>query len=123
MSELRTEPATASTEEPSLPTTEQATKAVHSWSLFRTMGRYVAPGSMPSGAMPEVAEASGLRLLDLPRELADHGCPRLGLEDLAQADADECLVVCDQDRRHRIGNRTRTAKPPLGRRPASSRPP
>jgi len=49
------------------------TKAVHSWSLFRTMGRYVAPGSMPSGAMPEVAEPVGLALLDLPQALADHG--------------------------------------------------
>ena len=49
------------------------TKAVHSWSLFRAMGRYVAPGSMPGGAMPEVAETRGLRLLELPRELADHG--------------------------------------------------
>ena len=49
------------------------TKAVHSWSLFREMGRYVAPGSMPSGAMPEVAEPNGLALLDLPRALADHG--------------------------------------------------
>ena len=38
----------------------------------------------------------------------------LGLEDLAQPDADECLVVGDQDARHRVGSRTRTANPPLG---------
>jgi len=47
----------------------------------------------------------------------------LRLEDLAEPDADERLVVGDQDARHRIGSRTRTAKPPLGRRPASRRPP
>ncbi len=48
---------------------------------------------------------------------------RVAFEDLAQSDAHERLIVGDQDLRHRIGNRTRTAKPPLGRRPASSLPP
>lgn len=49
-----------------------ATKAVHSWSLFRTLGRYVAHGSMPSGDLPE-GGGGGLDLLDLPAELARHG--------------------------------------------------
>jgi sugar phosphate isomerase/epimerase len=48
------------------------TKAVHSWSLFRTLGRFVAPGSMPSGDLPERV-GDGLALLDLPAELARHG--------------------------------------------------
>lgn len=47
-------------------------KAVHSWSLFRTMGRYVAPGSMPSGAIEE-RQHGGVPLLELPAELARHG--------------------------------------------------
>ena len=46
--------------------------------------------------------------------LADDGRLRLRLEDLAQPDADERLVVGDQDAGHRIGSSTRTAKPPLG---------
>ena len=64
----------------------------------------------------------GDRFLAVAR-LADDVRLGLGVEDLAQADADECLVVCDQNGRHRIGSRTRTAKPPPGRRPASRRPP
>ena len=55
--------------------------------------------------------------------LADYVCLRLGVEDLAQADPDERLIVCDQNRRHRIGSKTRTTNPPLGCRPASRRPP
>jgi sugar phosphate isomerase/epimerase len=47
-------------------------KAVHSWSLFRTLGRYVAPGSMPSGDLPE-GGGGGLSLLDLPAELGRRG--------------------------------------------------
>jgi sugar phosphate isomerase/epimerase len=47
-------------------------KAVHSWSLFRTLGRFVAPDSMPSGDLPERV-GDGLALLDLPAELARHG--------------------------------------------------
>ena len=62
------------------------------------------------------------RLLAVAR-LADDVCLRLGVEDLAQTDADKRLVVCDQNGCHRIGSRTRTAKPPPGRRPASRRPP
>lgn len=49
------------------------TKAVHTWSLFRTMGRYVAPGSAPSGALTENASSDGLDLLELPGQLAGHG--------------------------------------------------
>ena len=55
--------------------------------------------------------------------LADDRGLGLGLEDLSQADANERLVVCDQNGRHRIGSKTRTAKPPVARRPASRRPP
>ena len=50
----------------------QGPKALHTWSLFRTLGRLVAAGSMPSGALPEAA-GSGLALLDLPAELARRG--------------------------------------------------
>ncbi|HEY9290981.1 MAG TPA: TIM barrel protein [Microlunatus sp.] len=55
-------------------TTVRATsvKATHSWSLFRTLGRFVAPGSMPSGQLPE-GGGDGLDLLKLPAELARHG--------------------------------------------------
>ena len=52
------------------------TKAVHTWSLFRTMGRYVAPGSAPSGALAENDTTAGsdlLDLLELPGQLAAHG--------------------------------------------------
>ena len=49
--------------------------------------------------------------------------PGLVLEDLPQSDADERLVVGDQNGRHLIGRTTLTAKPPLGRRLASNRPP
>jgi sugar phosphate isomerase/epimerase len=47
-------------------------KAVHTWSLFRTLGRYIAPGSMPSGDLPEGGDG-GLGLLDLPSELRRRG--------------------------------------------------
>lgn len=49
------------------------TKAVHTWSLFRTMGRYVAPGSAPSGGLTENPAEDGLDLLELPAQLAAHG--------------------------------------------------
>jgi hypothetical protein len=55
--------------------------------------------------------------------LADDGQLWLALQDLAQPDTDERLIVGDQHSRHRIGSRTRTAKPPPERRPASRRPP
>ena len=45
------------------------------------------------------------------------------VEDLAQADPDQRLVVGDQNGRHLIGSNDADAKPPLGRRPASRRPP
>ncbi len=61
-------------------TTEQTTaapdrtglKAVHTWSLFRTLGRFAAAGSMPSGSVPE-GGGGGLPLLELPAELRRHG--------------------------------------------------
>ncbi|AXK46547.1 sugar phosphate isomerase/epimerase family protein [Brachybacterium saurashtrense] len=49
------------------------TQALHTWSLFRTMGRYVAPGSAPSGALAENTDGGGLGLLELPAQLASHG--------------------------------------------------
>ena len=48
------------------------TKATHSWSLFRTLGCFVAPGSMPYGQMPE-GGGTRLPLTDLPAALARHG--------------------------------------------------
>lgn len=54
------------------PQDHRPAKAVHTWSLFRTMGRYVAAGSMPSGAIEE-RQQGGLPLLELPGELARHG--------------------------------------------------
>lgn len=49
------------------------TKALHTWSLFRTMGRFVAPGSAPSGVLTENPSTDGLDLLELPGQLAVHG--------------------------------------------------
>lgn len=49
------------------------TKALHTWSLFRTMGRFVAPGSAPTGALTEHDGTDGLALLELPAALAAHG--------------------------------------------------
>lgn len=49
------------------------TKALHTWSLFRTLGRFVAPGAMPSGGLPENTAGEGLPLLELPAHLAAHG--------------------------------------------------
>jgi len=45
------------------------------------------------------------------------------IEDLAQPDANERLIVGDEDARHRTGRSTRTAKPPPGSPRASNRPP
>src|ERR1022692_3592196 len=55
--------------------------------------------------------------------LAHDGDRRLAVQDLAQSDPDQCLVVRDEDRGHVSGSRTRTAKPPPGREPASNLPP
>ena len=49
------------------------TKALHTWSVFRTMGRFVAPGSAPSGVLTENTSGGGLDLLELPGRLAEHG--------------------------------------------------
>ncbi|WP_375424884.1 sugar phosphate isomerase/epimerase family protein [uncultured Friedmanniella sp.] len=94
-------------------------KAVHSWSLFRTLGRYVALGSMPSGAIEERQEG-GLPLLELPAELARHGytstqlchfyLPSLEtgyLEELRAAFVEagvelECFLVDDGDLTHPV---------------------
>jgi sugar phosphate isomerase/epimerase len=92
-------------------------KAVHSWSLFRTMGRYVAAGSMPSGDLAE-SQASGLSLLELPSELARRGYTSVQLchfylptrdpgylTELRSAFSDasvelECLLIDDGDLTH-----------------------
>lgn len=94
-----------------------ATKALHTWSLFRALGRYVAPGSMPSGGMPE-SSGPAPALLELPAELARHGyrssqlchfyLPRRDqpyLAELRAAFADagvalECLLIDDGDLAH-----------------------
>ncbi|GAA1430115.1 TIM barrel protein [Microlunatus lacustris] len=97
--------------------TSTTTKALHTWSLFRTLGRYVAPGSMPSGGLPESTGAAPA-LLELPAELARHGyrsaqlchfyLPRRDQPFLAElraafAEAEvvlECLLVDDGDLAH-----------------------
>ena len=52
-------------------------RAVHDWSLHRTLGRFVSTEANPPGATggmrPREADASALELLDLPRELAARG--------------------------------------------------
>jgi sugar phosphate isomerase/epimerase len=48
------------------------TKAVSSWSLHRTLGKFVAPGSMRLGSIPS-GSAAGLPLLELPAALAGRG--------------------------------------------------
>ena len=94
------------------------TKALHTWSLFRTMGRFVAPGSAPSGVLTENDGAGGLPLLELPGQLAAHGfasaqlchfyLPRTDASYLAEvrdafatAEVDlECFLVDDGDVTH-----------------------
>ena len=89
-------------------------KALHSWSLFRTLGRRVAAGSMPSGAIPEGGDG-GLSLLELPAALAARGFSSVQLCHFylpsrdpsylaelrsAMADSDvaiECLLIDDGD--------------------------
>src|SRR5699024_4321253 len=91
------------------------TKAVHTWSLFRTMGRFAAPGSAPSGLLTENPSTDGLDLLELPGQLAAHGfasaqlchfyLPRTDASYLAElrdafatAEVDlECFLVDDGD--------------------------
>jgi hypothetical protein len=52
-------------------------RAVHDWSLHRTLGRFVSTEANPPGAtggmQPREADASALALLDLPGELATRG--------------------------------------------------
>ena len=71
-------------------------------------------GSQASGACNCVLAVAGF---------ADDAHLRLALKDLAQADADECLVVGDQHGGHTVGSLARTTKPPPGLRFASKRPP
>ncbi len=50
-------------------------RTVSTWSLHRTLGRFVAPDSATLGGpfMEAPSESSGIALLDLPRELKAHG--------------------------------------------------
>src|SRR5665647_170268 len=52
-------------------------RAVHDWSLHRTLGRFVSaeanPPGAPGGLQPRPADDSALALLDLPGELATRG--------------------------------------------------
>lgn len=95
-------------------TTSPLVKSVHTWSLFRTLGRYVAPASMPSGDLPEGGN-SPISLLELPAELARHGYQSIQLCHfyLARRDSDylaelraafteadvdiECFLIDDGD--------------------------
>ena len=101
-----------------MPPSLDPTKALHTWSVFRTMGRYVAPGSAPSGVLTENTSGGGLDLLELPGELAAHGftsaqlchfyLPRTEASYLAEVrdafavvDVDlECFLVDDGDVTH-----------------------
>ena len=47
----------------------------------------------------------------------------LAVQDFAQSDPDQCLVVGDEDRGHVSGSKTWTVKPPPGEGPASNLPP
>src|ERR671931_316927 len=91
--------------------------------------RLVASIPSSTGIRMSISTTSGRKrvagrdgLLAVPC-LGDHRRVGLVLEDLAQADADERLVVGEEDARHAIGSFARTAKPPPGRRLASKRPP
>jgi sugar phosphate isomerase/epimerase len=56
-------------------------RAVSSWSLHRTLGRFVGPDSAARGGpfMPPPETPGGLTLLDLPAELKAHGYDTLQL--------------------------------------------
>ncbi len=58
-----------------------ATRAVSSWSLHRTLGRFAGPDSAFGGGpfIDQSAQAGGLPLLDLPAALRDHGYDTLHL--------------------------------------------
>lgn len=58
-----------------------ATRAVSSWSLHRTLGRFSGPASAADGGsfIAQPAQASGLPLLELPAALRDHGYDTLHL--------------------------------------------
>jgi hypothetical protein len=93
------------------------TKALHTWSLFRTLDRYVAPGSMPSGGLQE-SSGPPPALLELPAELARRRygsaqlchfyLPRRDRSYLAEVRAAfgeagvllECLLIDDGDLTH-----------------------
>lgn len=53
----------------------QIMRTVSTWSLHRTLGRYVAPDSAVFGGpfMPGSHEPQGIPLLDLPQALKEHG--------------------------------------------------
>lgn len=47
-------------------------KAIHTWSLFRVLGSYAAPGTMPALEGRATDPAQAVALLDLPALLASH---------------------------------------------------
>src|SRR5919112_5136340 len=53
----------------------QPMRTVSTWSLHRTLGRYVAPdsGALGGPCRDGASEPSGLALLDLPAALREHG--------------------------------------------------
>jgi sugar phosphate isomerase/epimerase len=53
--------------------TIDSTKAIHTWSLFRTLGSFAAPGTMPALEGRTDGAADPVALLDLPALLASHG--------------------------------------------------
>ncbi|MFT4165482.1 MAG: TIM barrel protein [Microlunatus sp.] len=102
-------------------TRQPPVKALHTWSLFRTLGSYVAPGAMPMGGLP-TGGGGGLALLDLPAELARRGYGSFQLahfylpsteasylDELRAAIAEsgvalECFLVDDGDPTDQTGN-------------------
>ena len=67
----------------------------------------------PQFLSEHVSKEATVLLPDYPLDLLERSLRELG----AQSDPNERLVVGDEDAGHRTGSRTRTAKPPFGRRP------
>src|SRR5699024_12711252 len=63
----------APTPGPSTPHALDPTNSLHTWSLVRTMGPFVAPGSPPSGALTDNPSPDRLHQQELPAPLDAQG--------------------------------------------------
>ena len=81
------------------------TKALHTWSLFRTMGRYVAPGSAPRAASPRTTPPRAWTCSTLPGQLAAHGFGRAQLCHLYLPRTDPAYLAGAARRLRRCGSR------------------